>query len=52
MSDILSLLAILFLVLLAVTGGWWVFRMVFWIVIYFIGEAGAAWRGDHNAPRR
>jgi hypothetical protein len=25
---------------------WWAFRMVFWIVILFIGEAGRARRGE------
>lgn len=47
-SDILSLLVILVALGIAVAIGWWLFRMVFWLVIYFIGEAGAAWRGDNR----
>ena len=38
---------LLYLALLgaALALAWWAFRMVFWIVILFIGEAGKAWRG-------
>jgi hypothetical protein len=31
---------------LVLGAAWWAFRMVFWIIIIFIGEAGAAWRGQ------
>jgi hypothetical protein len=46
---ILALICLLLLAALAIAAvrlAWWAFRMVFWIIIIFIGEAGRAWRGE------
>jgi hypothetical protein len=43
---IVAVLIALALVVALVRLAWWAFRMVFFIVIIFIGEAGRAWRGE------
>jgi hypothetical protein len=45
-TTIVVLLIALALVIALVRLAWWAFRMVFFIVIIFIGEAGRAWRGE------
>jgi hypothetical protein len=46
LQAILILLLYLALLGAALALAWWAFRMLFWIVILFIGEAGKAWRGE------
>jgi hypothetical protein len=43
---IIFLLIAVPVVALAVHLAWWAFRMVFFITLIFIGEAGKAWRGE------
>jgi hypothetical protein len=43
---IIFLLIAVPIAVLVVRLAWWTFRMVFFITLIFIGEAGKAWRGE------
>jgi hypothetical protein len=34
-------------IVVGVRVAWWAFRVLFWVAILFIAEAGKAWRGEY-----